>query len=165
MRAFCQETSRTQSIRPDWVRVRLGHRPPNIAAVSTASVCPRLERMTLRVVSGFNLSSWCRTQEDHRWWILVVGQPGCERTLMWSHQGSGSPHRRQSLASQSGGEGGSERASLVGAESLLLSARPVQHDEREAHRHEHETQRCETSRLENAQREKGHFHLLLFVAC
>lgn len=52
------------------------------------------------------------------------------------------------------GEGGSKRASLVGAESLLLTARPVEYDEREAHRHEHKTQRCETSRLKNAQMQK-----------
>lgn len=46
------------------------------------------------------------------------------------------------------------RSSLVGAESPSLSARPVQYDEREAHRHEHEAQRCETSRLKSAPTEK-----------
>lgn len=88
-----------------------------------------------------------------------VGDSGARSAWVWEDTQGFSPGVR--VSSQEAefrlpvrGEGGSEGASLVGAESLLLSTRPVEYDEREAHRHEHKTQRCETSGLEDAENRK-----------
>lgn len=93
----------------------------------------------------------------------MVVQPGCEKTLVGSHQGRGSPHGRLGFAS--GAKEDPRGSSLVGAHSRLLSARPVQYDEGQAHGHEHETQRCETSGLERRTEQRRRLDLLLLVGC